>query len=172
MRNRFERRRDHRHASTHRTRLGARRALVMNCHRSPRSAASKNQSPIKQDDRALMQHANELRGQRSSRKLRSKKCPAGTEILTPKPSASRRLQGDDLERLSFLAPLLTTLVAGRAHGQQFAANLGIFLVGAGMSAAVWRQPVTCFRLGIDDLLPVAGSALHLQSISKQTVKIL
>jgi hypothetical protein len=62
--------------------------------------------------------------------------------------------------LLFLTLLLTTLVIDRSHDQQFAPHFGILLVRAGVSSAIWRYPMTGFRLGIDDPLPVLGSARH------------
>jgi hypothetical protein len=62
--------------------------------------------------------------------------------------------------LPFLNPLLPALVTGRPHDQQFAPHFGVLLVGAGVSSAIWCYPMTGFCLGIDDLLPVFGSAWH------------
>jgi hypothetical protein len=62
--------------------------------------------------------------------------------------------------LSFLTLLLPTLVTDRPHNQQFAPHLGILLVRAGVSSAIWRYPMADFCLGIDDLLPVLGSVRH------------
>src|SRR3954471_23473186 len=76
------------------------------------------------------------------------------------------LEQDDLcclsprRRLPFLTPLLPTLVTGRPHDQQFAPHFGILLVRAGVSSTNWCYPMTDFCLGIDDLLPVFGSAGH------------
>ena len=63
-------------------------------------------------------------------------------------------------RLSFLNPLPTALVTGRAHDKQFAPHFGILLVRARMSSAIWCDPMTHLCLGIDDLLPVFGSVGH------------
>jgi hypothetical protein len=60
--------------------------------------------------------------------------------------------------------LLPTLVTGRPHDQQFAPYFGILLVRAGVSSAIWCYPMTDFCLGIDDLLPVFGSAEHFFAI--------
>jgi hypothetical protein len=71
-----------------------------------------------------------------------------------------RLYGTQDRRLPFLTLLLPTLVTGRPHEQQFASYFGILLVRAGVSRTIWCDPMTDFCLGIDDLLPVSGSAGH------------
>jgi hypothetical protein len=63
-------------------------------------------------------------------------------------------------RLPFFTPLLPTLVTGRPHDQQFAPHFGILLVRAGVSSAICCYPMADFCLGIDDLLPVFGTAGH------------
>jgi hypothetical protein len=71
--------------------------------------------------------------------------------------------------LPFLAPLLPTFVAGRPHDYQFALHFCILLGRAGVSSAIWRYPMTDLGLGIDNLLPVFGSARHFAILlSKQT----
>jgi hypothetical protein len=63
-------------------------------------------------------------------------------------------------RLPFLAPLLPTLIAGRPYDQQFAPHFGILLVRAGVSSAIWCDPVADLCLGIDYLLPILRSSGH------------
>jgi hypothetical protein len=57
---------------------------------------------------------------------------------------------------TFFTPLLPTLVTGRPHDEQFAPHFRILLVRAGVSSAIWCNPMTDFYLGIDDLLPFLG----------------
>jgi hypothetical protein len=63
-------------------------------------------------------------------------------------------------RLPFLTLLLPTLVTGSPYDQQFTPHFGILHVRARVQSSIWCYPMTDFCLGIDDLLPVCGSAGH------------
>jgi hypothetical protein len=69
--------------------------------------------------------------------------------------------------LSFRDLLLPPLVADRSHVQQFASNLRILIVCAGMPRAIGRKPITRLCLGTDDLLPVLRSVHHWSDLLKQ-----
>jgi hypothetical protein len=70
--------------------------------------------------------------------------------------------------LLFRDLLLPALVADRSHGEEFAPNLGVLVVGAWMSRTVRRKPMTGFCLCIDDFPLILWSIYHPSNPLKQS----